>query len=138
MDYEGEPSTLAGRQQDGDLSHHGPAPCFPQRRLPGKYGVCARDRPVPAGGPGPHAGLMALRTAALDLWVAGVLLSLASIVLAGVSWAAVCLLTLARARRQLRQQARCLSALPGMSGDLAEIDEALERILSEERGTLPG
>jgi hypothetical protein len=105
--------------------------------LPGKYGACARDRPVSAGGPGPHAGLMALRTVALDLWVAGVLLSLASIVLASVSWAAVCLRTLARARRQLRQQARCLSALPGMSGDLAEIDEALERILSEERGALP-
>jgi hypothetical protein len=77
---------------------------------------------------------MMLRTVALDLWAAGVLLSLASIVLAAVSWAVVCLLTLARARRQLRQRARC----PGMSGDLAEIDEALERILSEERGVLPG
>src|SRR5215467_12879853 len=64
-----------------------------QRWFPGKYGACARDRPVPAGGPGPHAGLMVLRTAALDLWAAAVLLSLASIVLASVSWAAVCLLT---------------------------------------------
>jgi len=77
---------------------------------------------------------MVLRTAALDLWAAAVLLSLASIVLASVSWAAVCLLTVAHARRQLRRRARCPSRLPGLSKDLAEIDEALERILSEERG----
>ena len=80
---------------------------------------------------------MVLRTVAVDLWAAGVLLSLASIVLAGISWAAVCLLTVARARRQLQQRAGRPSPLPGMSGDLAEIDEALERILSEERGALP-
>jgi Flp pilus assembly protein TadB len=77
---------------------------------------------------------MVLRTVALDLWAAGVLFSLASIVLAGASWAAVCLLTVARARRQHRQRARCPGPLPGMSEDLAEIDDALERILSEERG----
>ena len=80
---------------------------------------------------------MVLRAVALDLWAAGVVLSLASIVLAGVSWVVVCLLTLARARRQLRRRARYPGRLPGMSEDLAEIDEALERILSEERG-LPG
>jgi hypothetical protein len=77
---------------------------------------------------------MVLRTVALDLWAAGVVLSLASILLASASWAAVCLLTLARARRQLRMRARYPGPLPGMSEDLAEIDEALERILSEERG----
>jgi hypothetical protein len=81
---------------------------------------------------------MVLRTVALDLWAAAVLLSLASIVLAGMSWAAVCLLTMTRARRQFRRRARCPSRLPGVSEDLAEIDEALERILSEERGALPG
>jgi hypothetical protein len=80
---------------------------------------------------------MVLRTAALDLWAAGVLLSLASIAAFGVSWAAVCLLTLARARRQLRR-AKSLSPLPGRSADLAAIDETLERILSEERGVLSG
>lgn len=80
---------------------------------------------------------MVLRTVAVDLWAAAVLLSLASIVLAAVFWAAVCLLTVARARRQLRRRARCPSPLPGMSGDLAEIDEALDGIMSEERGALP-
>jgi hypothetical protein len=80
---------------------------------------------------------MVFRTVAADLWAAAVLLSLASIVLAAVSWAAVCLLTVARARRQLRQRARCPSPLPGTSDGLAEIDEALERILSEEGGVLP-
>lgn len=79
---------------------------------------------------------MVLRAVALDLWAAGVLLSLASIAVFGVSWAAVCLLTLARARRQLRV-AKSSSPLPGMSADLAAIDEALERILSEERSVLP-
>ena len=79
---------------------------------------------------------MVLRTVALDVWAAGVLLSLASIAVFAVSWAAVCLFTLGRARRQLRR-AKSPSLLPGMSTDLAEIDEALERILSEERGVLP-
>jgi len=101
---------------------------------PGKCGAWARDRPVSAGMPSPHASLMFFRTVALDLWAAGVVLSLASIVLAGASWAAVCLLTVARARRQLRRRARYPGLLPGMSEGLAEIDEALERILSEERG----
>ncbi len=78
---------------------------------------------------------MVLGTVALDLWAAGVLLSLASIAVFAVSWAAVCLLTLARARRQLRRANP--SPLPGMSPDLAEIDEALERILNQERGVLP-
>jgi hypothetical protein len=77
---------------------------------------------------------MVFRTVAFDLLAAGVALSLASIVLASASWAAVSLLTLARARRQLRMRARYPGPLPGMSEDLAEIDEALERILSEERG----
>ena len=76
---------------------------------------------------------MTLSRVALDLWTASVVLSLAGIVLAAVSWAAVCLYTVARARRQLRQRARRPRPLPGMSGDLAEIDEALEGILSEER-----
>jgi hypothetical protein len=79
---------------------------------------------------------MVLRAVALDLWAAGVLLSLATIAVFGLSWAAVCLVTLARARRQLRR-AKSPSPLPGMSPDLAEIDEALERILSQERGVLP-
>ncbi len=79
---------------------------------------------------------MVFRAVVLDLLAAGVLLSLASIAVFGVSWAAVCLLTLARARRQLRR-AKPRSPLPFMSADLAEIDEALERILRQERGVLP-
>jgi hypothetical protein len=83
---------------------------------------------------------MLLRTVALDLWAAGVLLSLISIGLFGVFGAAMCLLTVVRARRQLRRQAGHLGQLPGSYpvSELAEIDEALERILNEERGVLPG
>ncbi len=79
---------------------------------------------------------MVLRAVVLDLWAAGVLLSLASIAFFSLSWAAVCVLTLARARRQLRR-AKSRGSLPGMSPDFAEVDEALERILRQERGVLP-
>jgi hypothetical protein len=83
---------------------------------------------------------MSLRMVALDLLAVGVLLSLISIVLFALIGTAIGLLTVARARRQLRRCAGHLGLLPGFSGseDLAEIDEALERIMSEECRALPG
>jgi polyferredoxin len=84
--------------------------------------------------------LMMLRTVALDLWAAAVLLSLAGIGLFIVFWTAMCLLTVVRARHQLLRQARHLGELSRSYPvrELAEIDEALERILGEERAALPG
>jgi hypothetical protein len=83
---------------------------------------------------------MSLRMAALDLLAVGVVLSLISIVLFVMFGAVISLLTVASARRQLRRCAGHLDRLPGLSGskDLAEIDAALERIMSEEGGALPG
>jgi hypothetical protein len=82
---------------------------------------------------------MALRTIALDLLAVGVLLSLFSIVLFVMFGVATGLLTVARARRQRRRLAARIGPLPGLpaSKDLAEIDEALERIMSEEYAALP-
>jgi hypothetical protein len=79
---------------------------------------------------------MSLRTVALDLMAVGVLLSLLTIVLFVVFGAVISLLTLARARSQ---HGRHTGQLPGLFGseDLAEIDVALERIMSEESGALP-
>jgi hypothetical protein len=87
---------------------------------------------------------MSLRTVALDLVVVGVLLSLISIVLFILLGGAISLLTVARARRQHGRHVGQIGQPPGLpaSEDLAEIDEALERIMSEERaavvGRLPG
>jgi hypothetical protein len=87
-----------------------------------------------------HSCLMALRTIALDLLAIGVLLSLFSIVLFVMFGVAAALLTVARARRQRRRFAASIGPLPGLpaSKDLAVIDEALERIMSEEYAALPG
>jgi hypothetical protein len=83
---------------------------------------------------------MSLRMVALELLAVGAVLSLISIVLFVMFGAAISLLTVVRARHQLRRCAGQLDRLPGLSGskDLAEIDAALERIMSEERGVLPG
>ncbi len=82
---------------------------------------------------------MALGRLALDLWMVGVVLSLVSIGLSGVFGAAAALLTVARARRQARRP-RELGQLSRWYpvAELAEIDRALDRILAEEDGALPG
>ena len=83
---------------------------------------------------------MSLLMVALELLAVGAVLSLISIVLFVMFGAVISLLTVARARHQLGRCAGQLDRLPGLSGnkDLAEIDAALERIMSEERGALPG
>jgi len=82
---------------------------------------------------------MALGRLALDLWMAGVVLSLVSIGVFGVFGAAAALLTVARARRQDRRP-RDLGQLSRWypATELADIDEALDRILAEEHGALAG
>lgn len=81
---------------------------------------------------------MALRMVVSDLLAVLVVLSLISIVLFVVFGAAMGLLTVARAKRQLRRDTGRLDKLPGFSGsrDLLEIDASLERIMAEERGPL--
>jgi hypothetical protein len=75
---------------------------------------------------------------AIDLWMAGVVLSLAGIGLFAVLGTVVSLLTAARSRRQARRP-RDLGQLPQWypEAELAAIDEALDRILTEEHGALP-
>lgn len=82
---------------------------------------------------------MALGRLALDLWMACVVLSLAGIGLFGVVGAVAALLTVIRAERQARRP-RGLGQLSRWCPvtELAEIDEALDRILAEEHGALPG
>lgn len=76
---------------------------------------------------------------ALDLFTAGVVLSLISITLFFVFGAGVSLLTVAGARRRARHRSSQLEQLShGCPPDeLAEIDEALDNILAEERHMLP-
>ena len=77
---------------------------------------------------------------ALDLLMAGVVLSLISIALFFVFGAGVSLLTVAGAGRRARRRACQLDELShGCPVDeLAEIDKALDRVLAEEQGLLPG
>ncbi|HCU94244.1 MAG TPA: hypothetical protein DHU96_16580 [Actinobacteria bacterium] len=84
--------------------------------------------------------MMTLGKVALDLFMAGVVLSLISITLFFVFGAGVSLLTVAGAGRRARQRSRQLDQLShGCPVDeLAAIDEALDRILAEERRVLPG
>lgn len=83
---------------------------------------------------------MSLRMVASDLLAVLAVLSLVSIVLFVVFGAAMGLLTVARAKRQLRLDAGRLDKLPGFSGsrDLIEIDASLERVMAEECGALAG
>lgn len=84
--------------------------------------------------------MMTLGKVALDLFMTGVVLSLMSIALFFVFGAGVSLLTVAGARRRARQRSCRLDQLShGCSVDeLAEIDEALDRVLAEEQRVLPG
>lgn len=83
---------------------------------------------------------MPLRMVASDVLAVLVLLSLISIVLFVVAGAAISLLTVARATRQLRRGTGRLGKLEGFAGnqDLIDIDASLERIMPEERGALAG
>lgn len=85
---------------------------------------------------GIHASPMTAGKIALDLWMGGVVLSLISIGLLAVLGTWVCLLTVMGARSRARKQALHLGQLsPWYSvSELAEIDEKLELILSEEGG----
>jgi hypothetical protein len=87
-----------------------------------------------------HPCLMSLRTVVLDLMAVGVLLSLISIMVFALFSAVITVMTVITARRHLRKHASHIDRLAGLSGikDLAEIDEALERIMGEERGALVG
>jgi hypothetical protein len=57
-----------------------------------------------------------------------------------LAWAFVSMLTVAGARHRTRRQSRRLAQLPDLYSmtEVADIDEALERILAEEHGALPG
>jgi hypothetical protein len=81
---------------------------------------------------------MSLRTVALDVLAVGVLLSLLSTVLFVLLAGATSMMTVARARRQLRRHTSQIGQIPGLSDSryFAEIDEALERVMSEESGAL--
>ncbi len=90
-------------------------------------------RPVDDGGMTPARLL-------LDIWLVLVVLSLAGIAGISLSWMLISMATLtAEARRDRRRPAR-LGSLRGRlaESDLADIDEALERIMAEEHGPLPG
>lgn len=101
----------------------------------GKHGPRARDRPVPAGPPQNHNDLVILARVAVDLVMGGVVLSLISVGIFIAGGAAVAVLTLFRARSRAQRRHGRLSQLnlgsPGTGID--EIDEALDRILAEER-----
>ncbi len=81
---------------------------------------------------------MVLGRLALDLWMAGVVLSLASIGLFGISGAVVSMLTVTRARRQARRPRELGELACWYSvAELAEIDEMLDGILTDEHGAPP-
>jgi hypothetical protein len=77
---------------------------------------------------------------ALDLWMGGVMLSLISIGLLAVLGTWVCLRTVMGAKSRARKQALHLGELSQWYSvsELAEIDEKLELIFSEEAGQLLG
>jgi hypothetical protein len=89
--------------------------------------------------PGSQYGTMSVGRVALDLWMAAVVLSVSSVGFVVVLWACVSLLTVAGARHRARRQSRQLGQLPHpyRVTELAEIDEALDRILGEEHAALP-
>jgi hypothetical protein len=76
----------------------------------------------------------------LDAWLALVSLSLAGVTGIVLAYVLVSVATLVAAARRTSGQAARLAPLAGRLGenDLADIDEALERILAEEGGSLHG
>lgn len=76
----------------------------------------------------------------LDAWLALVMLSLAAVAGIVLACALVSVATLVAAARRTNGRAARLAPLAGRLGenDLADIDEALERILAEEGGSMRG
>lgn len=76
---------------------------------------------------------------ARDAWVIGVLASFVSVALFAVLGAWVSALTVVRARRRAQRAPRRLDALRlwYSESDLAQLDQAFERILAEESGIPP-
>jgi Flp pilus assembly protein TadB len=83
---------------------------------------------------------MTVGRVALDLWMAAVVVSVISVGFVVVAWAWVSLLTVADARHRARRRSRQLGQLPDLDRvtELAEIDEALERILAGDHAALHG
>ncbi len=75
----------------------------------------------------------------LDAWAIGVVLSLISVGLFFVAWAGVSVLTVTRGRRRVRRRPHNLGALRHWypECELAQLDDALERVFAEEHGTPP-
>ncbi|HUY48692.1 MAG TPA: hypothetical protein VMV92_23740 [Streptosporangiaceae bacterium] len=113
---------------------------FRERTFRGKTGAGPAILSFRNAQSGSHADVMMLGKVALDLSMAVVVLSLISIALFFVFGAGVSFLTVAGARRRARRRFCQLDQLShGCPVDeLAEIDEALDRVLAEERGVLPG
>jgi len=90
--------------------------------------------------PPPDDGGMTPARLLLDIWLVLVVLSLAGGAGISISWMLISAATLATAARRHRREPDRLGSLRGRLGesDLADIDEALERILAQEHGALPG
>jgi hypothetical protein len=95
---------------------------------------------VPRAMPPPDDGGMTPARLLLDIWLVLVVLSLAAIAGISISWMLITMATLAGAARRQRRKPARLGSLRGRLGesDLADIDEALERITAQEHGALPG
>jgi len=83
---------------------------------------------------------MTLARLLLDTWLVLVVLSLAAVAGISISWMLISAATLAAAARRDRREPGRLGSLRGWLGesDLADIDEALERILAQEHGAQRG
>jgi hypothetical protein len=90
--------------------------------------------------PPPDDGGMTPARLLLDIWLVLVVLSLAAIAGISISWMLISAATLAGAARRDRRKPARLGSLRGRldESDLADIDEALERILTQEHDALPG
>jgi hypothetical protein len=99
----------------------------------------AVDLYVPITIPAPDDGGMTPARLLLDIWLVLVVLSAAGIAGISISWMLISIATVAAAARRDRRKPARLGSLRGRLGesDLADIDEALERILAAEHGALP-
>jgi hypothetical protein len=90
--------------------------------------------------PPPDDGDMTPARLFLDIWLILMVLSFAGIAGISLSWMLISMATLVAAARRNRRMPARLGSLRGRLGgrDLADIDDALERILAAEHGTLLG
>lgn len=102
---------------------------------PGLFPVVAPYRWIWLSG---HAGCMSLGQVAIDLWMTLVAASLATIVAFLVTGVLAALATTVASRRRARRVSAELGALSRWSSvrDLADIDEALDRVLMEDHSLL--